>query len=81
MSKFKVGDEVECTPKQGRHTGAGYKPGRRFIVNHVRVDGMVEPCYWDETGLNGVYESSLMLVAEPEAELSDIKLGTWEVNL
>ena len=59
MSKFKVGDFVEC---MGKKRGSGWKLGHQFKVTSITAHTTSTPIYWKGIENCGVYEESLKLV-------------------
>ncbi len=62
MSKFKIGDEVECT--DGGEMGAGWELGFTFKVKTITNQRGDNPIYWEGDGMcgrGGIYQDSLKL--------------------
>lgn len=75
---FKVGDKVRCKPLEelSSSAGAGYTPGREFIVEKVTETILGKIVLWGESDKGGVYDTAVFLA--PEALLQNV---IYEINI
>jgi hypothetical protein len=72
VSKFEVGQIVECTSLKALRNGQGWKAGLVFRIGKISVDIEGNNIYWPGFDGHGVYEYALELYTPLGNSLADV---------